>query len=197
MKVIQIKCPKCNTAISSKQKDRLFICGQCNTMHAREEGKAEVIPFDIAEFGPSYRGEGIYIPFWRFTCTVVIRSIRVEGGALSRLTAWVKGGANRGGNLFVYVPAAEFDPGTFKRLAQMLTEVPPNYLTRFNFGGIKNMPAVISRADATELADFIVVSMEAEQAGILQQLDYTMMISDSKVVYLPFIQSAGGLTPAL
>jgi len=196
MKVTQVKCPKCNTAISMKQRDKLFLCSQCNTMHIRDVS-VETVGFDIAEFGPAHRGEGIYVPFWRMTCTMVIHSERIEGGGISRLANWIKGGASRGGNLFVYVPAAEFDPGTFKRLAMMLTEMPPNYTTRFNFGGVNNMPAVISKAEAIELADFVVVSMEAEQPGILQQLDYALTISEAKVVYLPFANTTTGLMPAL
>ena len=196
MKVIQVKCPKCNTAISMKQKDKLFLCGQCNTMHTRD-GVVETVAYDIAEFSPASRGEGVYVPLWRLTCTLVIHAMRVEGGTLSRLAAWAKGGANKGGNLFVYVPAAELDPGTFKQLAMMLTLNPPNYSTRFNFGGIKNMPATVTKAESKELADFIIVSMEAEQPGILQQLDYTLTISEEKIVYLPFLTSPTGLMPAL
>ena len=196
MKVTQVKCPKCGTAITMKERDKLFLCSQCNTMHIRD-GAVETVAFDIAEFGPASRGEGIYVPFWKFTCSMVIRAMRSEGGTFSKLAAWVKGGDNKGGNLFVYVPAAELDPGTFKRLAMMLTEMPPNYSTRFNFGGVKNMPAVISKAEATELADFVVVTMEAEQPGILQQLDYTLTISEAKVVYLPFANATTGLMPAL
>jgi len=193
MKVIQVKCPKCNTAISMKQKDKLFLCGQCNTMHIRD-GKVETVNFEIAEQHPAARGESVYVPFWRLTCTLIVHSRRVEGGAASRLAAWISGAANRGGVLYVYVPAAELDPATFKRLAMMLTENPPNYSTRFNFGGIKNMSTSINRTESIELADFIVVSMEAEQAGVLQQLDYTLNINDAKVVYLPFLTP--GLTPA-
>lgn len=194
MKVIQVKCPKCNTAISMKQRDKLFLCGQCNTMHMREDGKAETVNYEIAELHPTARGESVYVPFWRLTVTLIIHARRVEGGSISRLANWISGAANRGGVLHVYVPAAEFDPATFKRLAMMLTENPPNYSTRFNFGGVKNLPGSITRSEAIELADFVVVSMEAEQAGVLQQLDYTLNVNEAKVVYLPFLTPA--YTPA-
>ena len=194
MKVTQVKCPKCNTAISMKQKDKFFICGQCNTLHVRDDGKPETVAYDIAELHPAAKGESVYVPFWRLTCTMVIHARRVEGGTISRLANWISGAANRGGVLYVYVPAAEFDPGTFKRLAMLLTENPPNYSTRFNFGGIKSLPAVVTRAESTELADFVLVSMEAEQAGVLQQLDYTLNFNDSKIVYLPFLTA--GFAPA-
>lgn len=196
MKVIQVKCPKCNTAISTKQRDKVFICSNCNTMHSREAG-VEVVDFEIAEFGAAFRGEGMYVPFWRLNANFVIRSEKIEGGGLSRLAAWLKGGESRGGNLYVYVPAAELDPTTFKSFAMMFTMNPPRYSTRFNFGGIKNMSVATTKAEAMELADFVVVTLEAEQPGILQQLDYTLTVGEAKLVYLPFLATQGGLQPAL
>jgi hypothetical protein len=56
---------------------------------------------------------------------------------------------------------------------------------------------VISKQEAAELADFVVVTMEAEQPGVLQKLDYTLTVNDTKLVYLPFVRAAQGLTPAL
>jgi len=196
MKVIQVKCPKCNTPISMKQRDKFFICSQCNTLHVRDDGAPEIVNYEIAEFRMSATGNGVYVPFWRFGVTFTIHSERIEGGAISRLVAWAKN-IPKGGYLYIYVPAAEFDPATFKGLAISLTLNPPAYTTRFNFGGIKNMPAVMTRSEATEMADFIVVTLEAEQPGILQQLDYTLALNEAKIVYLPFMQGAGGLTPGM
>ena len=196
MKVIQVKCPKCGNVISMKQRDRVFLCSNCNTLHSRDNG-VETLNFEIAEFGPAFRGEGLYIPFWRLSANFIIRSERIEGGGMSRLAAWLKGGESKGGNLFVFVPASELDPGVFKSFAMMFTMNPPRYSTRFNFGGIKNSPVAITRAEAMELADFVVVTLEAEQPGILQQLDYSLQVSDAKLVYLPFLVTPGGLQPAL
>ena len=49
MKVLQIKCPRCQQPIYSKVKDRAFYCNHCRTMHIRNGGR-NVIDFDIAEF---------------------------------------------------------------------------------------------------------------------------------------------------
>lgn len=168
MKVIQVKCPKCSTAITMKQRDRVFLCTQCGTMHTRDAG-VETVNYEIAEFGPSYKGEGLYVPFWKLSCNFVIRSEKIEGGGISRLAQWMKGADSKGGNLAIFVPAAEFDPGTFKNFAMMFTMNPPRYTTRFNFGGIKNLPTTISKAEAIELADFVAVTLEADQPGVLQQ----------------------------
>lgn len=195
MKVIQVKCPKCNAPIVMKQKDRLFLCTQCNTLHTRDEG-VEVIPFEIAEFHPNIHGDDVYVPFWKMNATFEIRYKRSEGGIISKLAAFVKGGSNTG-NIAIFIPATDLDTATFRRLVSLFLSNPPRYTTRFNFGGVRNLPSTVTRKEAAELADFAVVTMEADQPGVLQNLDYSLKISDSKIVYLPFVMTPGGLNPAL
>ena len=178
-----------------KQKDKLFLCNQCNTLHTREEG-VEVIPFEIAEFHPNIHGEDVYVPFWKMNATFEIRSKRSEGGALSRLFSWVKGGSNTG-SLVIYIPATDLDTATFRKLTSLFLLNPPRYTTRFNFGGVRNLPGLVTRKEAAELADFAVVTMEADQPGVMQTLDYSLKINDSKIVYLPFVITPGGLNPTL
>jgi len=195
LKVIQVKCPKCNNPITMKQKDKLFLCTQCNTLHTRDEG-IEVIPYEIAEFHQGMHGDDVYVPFWRMNCTFQIRSKQVQGGALFKLAAWVKGGSDSG-NISIFIPALDLDPTTFRRFVSLFMNNPPRYTTRFNFGGVKNLPSTVTRREASELADFAVVTMEAEQPGVLQNLDYSLTIHDSKIIYLPFILTPTGLSPAL
>ncbi|MBM4237114.1 MAG: hypothetical protein FJ151_01350 [Euryarchaeota archaeon] len=194
MKVVQVKCPACGNPIHMKERDSLFLCAQCNMLHTREEG-AERVEYEIAEFSPNARGERIYMPFWRLYCSFVIRSKSVEGGTLFRLSQWAKGGGESG-DMFVYVPAGQLDVATFKRLATGLTANPPRYRTTLSFGGVRRAPAVVTKKEAEKLADFVVVTMEAEKPGVLQRLDYELKVNDARVVYLPFISTPSGPAPA-
>lgn len=196
MKVVQVKCPSCNSPIYMKQKDKLFYCDKCNVMHVRDGGVPEKIDFEIAEFNANAQGERVYMPYWRVYVTLQVRSKNVEGGTVFKLTNWLKGGGDSG-NMFVYVPASEMDPGTFRKMATMYTGASPNYRTRLNFGNVKRLPAVMPKSEAAELADFVIVTMEADQPGVLQRLDYSLTVNDSKMVYLPFVQTAQGLVAAL
>jgi len=195
MKVVQVRCPSCNSPIYSKQRDRMFYCDKCNVIHVRDGG-VDKIDFDIAEFGSAPQGDSVYVPFWRLYCSFIIRSKSVEGGHLFRLASWMRG-ADGSGTLFIYVPAADFDPATFKRLAIDFTVSSPKYSTRLNFGSVRRMPTSMSREEAAELADFIVVTMEAEKPGVLQRLDYTLTVNGTKMVYLPFGVGPRGMAPAL
>ena len=194
MKVVQVRCPSCNSPIYSKQRDRLFYCEKCNVLHVRDGG-VDKIDFEIGEFKSELPGERVYMPFWRLYCSFVIRSKSVEGGHVFRLVSWIRGD-DGSGTLFIHVPAADLDTATFKRLAIDFTLSSPRYSTRLNFGSVRRMPATMSRQDARELADFIVVTMEAEKPGVLQRLDYSLIVNGTKMVYLPFVISQSGLAPA-
>jgi hypothetical protein len=194
MKVVQVKCPGCGNPIQMKKVDLLFLCDKCGTLHVRDGG-TERLDYEVAEFGRGAHGEKVYMPFWRVYASFVIRSKKVEGGAVFRLSRWIKGDSD-GGDLFVYVPAAELDINSFKRLAVDMTVASPRYPTRLDFGGVERLPAAISKAEAIEMAEFVVVTMEAEEPGVLQNLDYSLTVKDAKVVYLPFVRSASGLVPS-
>jgi hypothetical protein len=195
MRVIQVKCPQCNTAITMKQKDKLFLCQQCNTLHVRDGG-IEKLDYEIAEPNPNVQGEKVYVPFWRVYASVVVRSKSVEGGTLFKMVSWLKGGSDSG-NMFIYIPANELDPGSFRRIATQFTTNQPRYRTRLNFSNIPRVPAVMDKKEAAELADFVVVTIEAEQPGVMQRLDYTLTVNDTKLVYLPFTKTQQGLLSAL
>jgi len=195
MRVVQVKCPQCNTAITMKQKDTLFYCSQCNTIHIRDGG-IEKLDYEIADFNPNVQGDRWYVPFWRVYASFMVHSKRVEGGSTFKLFSWLKGTSDTG-NMFIYIPATEVDPATFRRLSSMLTSNPPRYSTRLNFGNVPRVSATLSKKEAAELADFVVVTMEAEQPGVLQNLSYTLTVNDTKLVYVPFIKTTAGLQPAL
>jgi len=195
MKVVQVKCPSCNSPLYMKQKDNVFYCEKCNVMHVRSKG-VERIDFEIGEFNQTAQGERLFMPFWRVYANLVIRNKASEGGYLFKLASFLKGDSNTG-NIFIYIPATDLDPGTFKTLATGMTLSAPRYRTRLNFGGIMRLPVAMTKEEAAELADFVVVTMEAEQPGVLQRLDYQLTINDTKLVYLPYVRSAAGLAPAL
>jgi hypothetical protein len=195
MNVIQVKCPACDSPIFSKVRDRLFFCDKCNTLHVRDGG-VEKMDFEIAEFNASAQGEKVYMPFWRLYSTFQIRSKSVEGGQLFKLAQWLKGDSDSG-NMFIFVPATAMDPGGFKTLATQFTANAPRYSTRLNFGGVRRLPAEVTREEASEMADFVVVTMEAEKPGVLQKLDYSLKVNDAKMVYLPFVLTQQGMYPAL
>jgi len=193
MRVVQIKCPSCQQPIYSKVKDRAFYCHHCRTMHIRN-GAPTVIDFDIAEFRPNSPGDRVYMPFWRLFSAFRINQSNVAGGTFHKLSRWMKGTAN-GGNLFIYVPAWATEVNEFKHWAMSLTEGQPVYSLRTDFNNVERGPTSVSKEEAMQMADFVIVTMEAERPGTLQYLDYSLQVHDARLVYLPFVRGASGLTP--
>jgi len=56
---------------------------------------------------------------------------------------------------------------------------------------------VIDAEQAKQLADFIVLTYEAEKPGVLQDIAYEVKVNDSSLLYLPFVQLPSGFTLAL
>lgn len=191
MKIIQVKCPNCGQAIYQKTKDEMFLCQNCGTIHYRDDKGPHKVPFEVAPPNPNSAGQRYYMPFWRLRCDFNIRSRNVEGGLLHKLATTIKGGDN-GGNLYIFVPAAELDTATFRRLAVALTTSPPNYSVRQDFAGIERVPTTMGQEEAIEMADFVAVTLEAEKPGTLQYLDYELKVQEAKLVYLPMVSTPNG-----
>ena len=196
MKVIQVKCPKCNTPIQQKQKDMLFYCSNCGVMHIRD-GEVEVIDYEIADFAKGAQGDRVYVPFWRMYCGFTIEHQSSSGGAIYKLSNWIKDRSNNSGDIFVWVPAADFDQLNFKRFSTLFTANPPRYASRLDFGNVIRLPAAVTKQEAIKLADFVVVTMEAEKAGVLQELVYSLQIKDARIVFLAFLSGPSGLVPSM
>jgi len=190
MKIVQVKCPSCGTPIRMKNKEAIFLCDNCGMMHTRNHG-IERIDYEIVEFSSSVANERMYMPFWRLYCDFSIRSKNVEGGSFFRLSQWIKGDKNSGA-FFVFIPAFDTSLENFKLLSIHLTLNPPHYRTTMNFGGVTRMPVLMTKEEARELADFVVVTIEAEKPGVLQYLDYSLSVKDERIIYLPFTKTSSG-----
>jgi len=195
MKVVQVKCPRCQQPIYSKVKDMAFYCNHCRTMHVRDGG-VDILEFDIAEFNVNVPGERIYMPFWRLFSAVNINRSQVAGGNLHKLGNLLKG-ASDSGNVFIYIPAWETEVSEFRHWALNMTESQPMYSLRMDFNNVERGATAVSKEEASKMADFVVVTMEAEKPGTLQYLDYSLQVNDTRLVYLPFVRGPSGLSPGL
>ncbi len=64
-----------------------------------------------------------------------------------------------------------------------------------DFGGRERLGTNITKDEAADVADFVIVTMEAEKPGVLQSLTYDLKVNDIKLIYLPY-SFAPGLVPA-
>jgi predicted RNA-binding Zn-ribbon protein involved in translation (DUF1610 family) len=196
MKVIQVKCPNCEQPIYQKQRDNMFHCKNCGTIHYRDMKGSHTVEYEIADVNPNVRGRQYYIPFWRVYCHFNIRSRDVEGGYIHKLATKINGGDN-GGMLYIFVPASDLEASTFRSMAVNLTVNNPRYNLRRDFSNVERMPTTLTPEEAAEMADFVAVTLEAEKPGKMQYLDYELKVQETKLVYLPFEQGPNGLQLAV
>lgn len=196
VRLIAVKCPSCGLPIRGKVADRVFLC-ECGVMHTRDDKGTRELSHAIAPPNPPSAPPStvIYVPFWRLDSNVIIHYSRSTGvgGFFNKLFGkdW------KGGRVSIYVPAVDWDPGTYKKWASSITSNPPKFNAAPSFGGYERMPVVIDETEANQLADFLILTFEAEKAGVLQEMSYEVNVFGTSLLYLPFNRTEGSFRPML
>jgi len=191
-KIVPIVCPGCKGPMYGKAIDSVFLCPNCGTLHARD-GKVAVIEYEAGAFKPG-DGERVYLPFWKLGVDFHVKSERVEGALLSRLSG-VFGGNSNAGRIDMFLPAFRLEPMRYKDLAEKLTFGPPKYAPERLDPSVKREPCAVDIDMTDEMADFLFVTIEAEKPGTMQQLDYDLKVASKKLVYLPYYKKGNDLLP--
>jgi hypothetical protein len=187
--VLVIDCPACGQPIRKGEPDLVFLC-ECGALHTRHDSDARELKHEVAvarqETGRSQ--ELTLVPFWRLECQVTIRHLASKEGFLSRLARAASGAevGQGGGATTVWVPAPEWDPASFKQWATWLSTDNPSLEYGGDLGTAKRLAVDIGRDEAVTLADFVILTIEAERPGVLQELDYEVAVNQVVLVYLPF-----------
>ena len=187
-----VKCPSCGQGIEGRSGDRVFLC-QCGVLHTRDDHGTRQLAYTIAapRSPDAPIPSVVYIPFWQLDSHVTIHYERSEGGFFHKLFGkdW------RGGRMFIFVPAVDWDPSTYKHWATMLTTSPPGIRPGSGFGPYSRWPVTVEEGEASQLADFMILTFEAEKPGVLQEISYEVRVLGSALLFLPFQQSGGGIQP--
>ena len=188
MRLVQVECPKCGLPIPPErnQGDTILLCTSCGAFHTRN-GEARLVEVSVAL--PNRPGPGalVYVPFWRVLGYVRIFSEQVSGGTLWRLAQLFTGTTQPNeGWVNVFVPATPVGPDTFKAWATGFTNRPPMLRPAAGLGESPRLPTLIATDVAAKLADFIILSNEAEKPGTLQSISYSFDPREFHLHYFPF-----------
>jgi hypothetical protein len=186
-----VKCPSCHQPIEGKTADLVFVC-QCGVMHTRDDLGTREVAYQIASprTGDVPPSSMVYIPFWVLDSVVTIHHSQSEGGWLLRK---LLGQDGQGGRLYIFVPAVDWDPVTYKYWASIFTKNPPRFNPTSTFGPYERWAVTIEEDKASALADFMILTFEAEKQGVLQNISYEVGVSGTSLVYIPFLTGAKGL----
>jgi hypothetical protein len=193
-KIIQIRCPKCNTPIFSKTVDSVFLCESCGTMHVRDGSAPEAVGFQAGKFTRQGDGERVYLPVWVTGVNFNIDNIKSEGGGLSNLFGLLSGQSKQG-SIVMFIPAYELEPMAFKETAMRMTASPPKIEPDKLQPGVKRQPVVLTSDQLEHIAEFLFVTGVAEKPGVLQRLDYRLNVTSKALLYLPYYKKGDSWQP--
>ncbi|MBC7128902.1 MAG: hypothetical protein H5T45_04125 [Thermoplasmatales archaeon] len=178
MRIVHVKCPKCKNLFFSKKTDMAFICENCGALHIRED-EIKIFDYEFWRFSKNMEGEKYYMPFWKMDISIDIRESKVVG--IMKIANLFK---DKSGRTSIYIPGIDLPPEEFRHWSNLLTFNPPNFEIEKSTK-IERIPLAIGEKEAEKLADFLILTYEAEKPGVLQYIDYEMKINERKIVYVP------------
>ncbi|MBP9191078.1 MAG: hypothetical protein KBF96_00855 [Ignavibacteria bacterium] len=187
-KLEAVKCKQCGSGLVVEVNDNIVYCTSCGSGFEIING--EMTPIEINFAAAAIRGEGevVYKPFWLLRTNLNIMERNASGNFLKNIF----GGSNdnTSGEILFYIPAFYCSLDVMKNLATEFTiknpvASPQKYnvkLTGFAYG----------KEDAKKLAEFILISMEAEKSDVMKDFNYKMDFTSFEIVGIPFYNTGNG-----
>lgn len=179
MKLLLLRCPKCNHALAPGQDDRVIQCPNCRVAVAIDEGGLALLSAQYA--APTVPQPPVWLPFWVYRGRVTIKERKTQGGRSAEREAQAFWAQPRR----VYIPAWACELLEARDLVAALLEkqlfleavIPPE--------GAAFEPAVVTPADARKLLELVIVSLEAERNDYLESFDFDLNLESEALWLLP------------
>jgi hypothetical protein len=180
MKLLLLRCPKCNHALAPGQDDRVIQCPNCRVAVALNEGGLTFLAGQFAAPAAT-ASPAAWLPFWVYWGKVTINERRTQGGGSADEEArdyWAQ--PRR-----FYVPAWACDLPEARDLAQDLLEKQPFLEAIIPPEGAAFEPAVITPDDARKLLELLIVTLEAERNDWMERLAFDLRLDSEALWLLP------------
>ena len=204
MIVKNLMCSRCGSPLKSKETDLVLFCTHCGATMEFVDNDAEPVGLHILASSAVER-EVVYIPFWRVDADISVDRVESTGGFPGFGMKPM-----RGPQRFYVCAAGEVhvkDLGGTQALRACtrlkdgwnveFTRVPPAGEEIPDFGRSSRLEAVKTSRAAEKDAEFLFLKQEVAAVGTLQEIEYTFQVKGHEVVYVPFVRSGSGYTPAL
>ncbi len=179
MKLLLLRCPQCNQALSPGQDDWVIQCPNCHQAVSLDENGLNILPVQYVT--PIQPKAEAWLPFWVFRGQVTIQLRETQGGRSADDEArqfWQK--AQR-----IYVPAWACELAEARDLARRLLEKQPLLMAVSPPEGATFAPVALMPDDARKLLDLVIVSMEANRRDWLENLKYAVRLDEQALWLLP------------
>ena len=176
MKLLLLRCPRCNHALSPDQDDQVVQCPNCRAAVAINEAGVELVN---AHYAAPSGNPSHWLPFWVYLGQVTIRERKTQGGRSAEQEAqafWVR--PRR-----LYIPAWGIDLRQARDMISLLIQKQPSLEAIDPPAGTSFEPAVVTPADGRKLLELVIVSIEAARKDWMESLDYDLRL-DSEALWL-------------
>lgn len=195
MKLVALRCPECNEALSAKDEHIVVTCERCGTaVRLGDQGLSRV---SVSYARPKSGTRSIrWRPFWVFHGRVHIhrRDAEEGGSGMAKVLGLLNLGHGSGddrlaiweGPRDLYVPAWEMSPQAAKGLGGNLIHSQPSLEHVPQPTDARFTPATLTPEDALKMLDFIVLSIEAQRPDWLENLAFKLEVGEPALWALPF-----------
>lgn len=184
-----VKCKKCDSGLVVEVNDNIVYCSSCGSGFEITEG--EFLPIEINFAAAAIRGEGemIYKPFWLIKAHIQVFERKASGNFLKKLFG---GSADTdSGDVKFYIPAFYCSLESMKDLATEFTmKHPVASPQKYN---TKLVGFAYGKEDAKKLAEFILISLEAEKSDVMKNFSYKIEFNSMEILGIPFYSQGGGM----
>ncbi len=181
-KLVAIKCKSCDSGLVVEVNDNITYCQSCGSGWEIIEGELHPIEINFASAAIRGDGEIIYKPFWLVTTNINILERNSSGGFLSNLFGGSK--EQSSGTIKFYIPAFACDLEKMKNMALAFTSSnPAPSPQKYN---AKLMGFTYGKEDAKKLAEFLLISIEAEKSDTIKTFRYDMKFEKLEILGVPF-----------
>lgn len=177
MKLLLLRCPRCNHTLTPGQDDQVVQCANCRAAVGISEERLSLLP---ALYAPAtVEAPAHWLPFWVYKGQVNIIQRQTQGGRSAERESrefWAE--PRR-----VYVPGWNCELLEARDLVKKLLEKQPplNPINPPDTAAFE--PVVVTPTDARKLLELVIVSMEAERSDYLKSLDFDLHL-DSEALWL-------------
>ena len=188
-KLEAVKCRSCGSGLVIEVNDNIVYCSSCGSGFEIVEGELTPIEINFAAAALRSEGEMIYKPFWLLKIKVDILERKAKGEFLKNLFGG--SGELTSGEVSFYIPAFYCHLDTMKNLATEFTlQHPVASPQKYN---VKLVGFAYGKEDAKKLAEFILISLEAEKGDTIKSFKYEMKYDSMEILGIPFYKLDNGM----
>ena len=179
MKLLLLRCPRCNHALTPGNDDVVVQCANCHAAVAIGEGGLQLLPAQYAT-ATQPRPE-TWLPFWVYRGQVTITSRRIQGGRSATDEAQKFWAQPRR----IYIPAWACELADARDLITELLEKQPTLSTITPPEDAAFLPAAITTEDGRKLLELVIVTLEAQRKDWMESLKYDLRLDSEALWLLP------------